>query len=357
MHSKLVDLSSSSPFSPPLSPLRIVRDSPCHNPTVCHSLRNDSPIPNLNEEKTVKAKTKRKMERQQAREEAQREYDDRLLSLRSLHGLPMKLLILDLNKVLLYRIKGCDKFIPRPSALEFLRAMAQRFVLGVWTSMKRHSGHRVLQELFEQNDIPLLFVWFQPKCVAEYTEDRVVFHQQHQQQQQQQQQQQHLKPAAVPEDDQDKVDSGDEHEHEHGREEETMNTNQKRTPFWKHAKELKRQKKLQQLLTGIVGGGVSIATATANPSSNDIVMNAKPIFHKPLKHVWNVFRVFSETNTVSSFPPFCCFKCVIYIYVCVIVAGVARRHGGEVCLEQGVQLHSPESFRIGHFRSGIFACV
>lgn len=77
-----------------------------------------------------------------------------------------KLLIFDLNKVLIHRQKGCTDFVPRPHVEEFLQAMSQRYVLAVWSSMKRNSAWKVLRDLFTTPKVDLLFTWFQNRCTV-----------------------------------------------------------------------------------------------------------------------------------------------------------------------------------------------
>lgn len=74
------------------------------------------------------------------------------------------LLILDINKVLVYRLKGCSNFTPRPHVHEFLRLMSDHYHLAVWTSMQKSTAKKVMKELFHDRKIPLHFAWFQNKC-------------------------------------------------------------------------------------------------------------------------------------------------------------------------------------------------
>jgi hypothetical protein len=77
-----------------------------------------------------------------------------------------KLLIFDINKVLLYRQPKTSRYYLRPHAHEFIASMASRFNLAVWTSMTKSSGKRILDELFYSKSVPLLFHWFQNRCTA-----------------------------------------------------------------------------------------------------------------------------------------------------------------------------------------------
>jgi hypothetical protein len=75
-----------------------------------------------------------------------------------------KLLILDVNKVLVSRNKGSQDYVPRPFVSEFLKQMSETFILAIWTSMRKNSSKKLISELFIDNGIPLLFVWYQAKC-------------------------------------------------------------------------------------------------------------------------------------------------------------------------------------------------
>ena len=74
------------------------------------------------------------------------------------------LLIFDVNKVLVHRNKGCSMFTPRPYLIEFLKEISNHFTIAVWTSMTKGAGRKVVRELFVENGIPLLFMWFQSHC-------------------------------------------------------------------------------------------------------------------------------------------------------------------------------------------------
>lgn len=92
-----------------------------------------------------------------------------------------KLLIFDLNKVLVHRKPLCsNRFVVRPYVTEFLRHISTLFTLAVWTSGRRKNVRDILGLLFgastvtsssnavrcEPTDpIPLLFEWFQTKCI------------------------------------------------------------------------------------------------------------------------------------------------------------------------------------------------
>ena len=96
----------------------------------------------------------------------------------NVYGLSKKLLIFDINKVLLYRKAKTSYFTIRPYAHEFIASMAQRFILAVWTSMTSKSAKSILQVLFPLEKIPVLFRWYQPRCKTiecENKEDKPLF--------------------------------------------------------------------------------------------------------------------------------------------------------------------------------------
>eukprot|EP01040_Poterioochromonas_malhamensis_P007741 gene7741-8359_t len=74
------------------------------------------------------------------------------------------LLILDVNKVLVYRLKGSSFFTPRPHVHEFLQLMSRHYNLALWTSMQKSSSKKVLKELFHDRNVRLEFTWFQNRC-------------------------------------------------------------------------------------------------------------------------------------------------------------------------------------------------
>lgn len=113
---------------------------------------------------------KRKLKKQVKREEQKRARVEELIQIRdnnlSIYQLPKRLLIFDLNKVLINRNKGCVDYIPRPHVQQFLQDMSERYTLAVWSSMKRNSAVKVLNELFTIPQVDLLFAWFQNRCVV-----------------------------------------------------------------------------------------------------------------------------------------------------------------------------------------------
>jgi hypothetical protein len=113
---------------------------------------------------------KRKLKKQLKKEEKKKAKLEELQSFWnnhvSIYQHPKKLLIFDLNKVLIHRQKGCVDYIPRPHVQEFLQDMSERYVLAVWSSMKRNSAWKVLRDLFITPKIDLLFTWFQNRCTV-----------------------------------------------------------------------------------------------------------------------------------------------------------------------------------------------
>jgi hypothetical protein len=80
---------------------------------------------------------------------------------------PDKLLILDLNKVLIYRKPYSSNFVVRPHALEFVQRMSKLFVLALWSSAKKDTIKKICNKLFMPNEFcrsRFLFTWSQEKC-------------------------------------------------------------------------------------------------------------------------------------------------------------------------------------------------
>eukprot|EP01035_Chromulina_nebulosa_P039102 gene39102-52838_t len=81
----------------------------------------------------------------------------------NMYGIPKKLIIFDLNHVLIFRPKKfSEKFILRPHAKQFLHEIAQRFAVGVWSSMSKKVGRPIVESVFQ--DIQLEFRLFQNHC-------------------------------------------------------------------------------------------------------------------------------------------------------------------------------------------------
>lgn len=77
---------------------------------------------------------------------------------------PRKLLVFDINKVLLHRQAKSTYYKVRPYAYQFIAGMSERFTIAVWTSMTKKSAKPILADLFPPNHIPLLFNWYQNRC-------------------------------------------------------------------------------------------------------------------------------------------------------------------------------------------------
>lgn len=84
----------------------------------------------------------------------------------NIHNVPRKLIIFDINKVLLYRQAKSSKYIIRPYAHEFIAGMSERFTIAVWTSMTKRFAKPIIAELFPPDRAPLLFYWNQTMCRA-----------------------------------------------------------------------------------------------------------------------------------------------------------------------------------------------
>lgn len=60
-----------------------------------------------------------------------------------------RLLIFDLNKVLVSKLKNTSIFTIRPFAAEFLHDLSQEYILAVWTSMKKNTAKKIIKSLFQ----------------------------------------------------------------------------------------------------------------------------------------------------------------------------------------------------------------
>mmetsp|Transcript_2302 Transcript_2302/g.3631 ORF Transcript_2302/g.3631 Transcript_2302/m.3631 type:complete len:359 (-) Transcript_2302:103-1179(-) len=89
----------------------------------------------------------------------------------NIHGIQRKLLVFDVNKVLVFRHARTSYFKLRPHVAEFLTSMAQRYQLAVWTSMTKKSAKPVMDALFHMHEIPFLFCWCQNRCLTVPNED------------------------------------------------------------------------------------------------------------------------------------------------------------------------------------------
>ena len=84
------------------------------------------------------------------------------------------LLILDLNKVLIWRAKGATvDFMVRPHALEFVHHMSTHFTLALWTSMTPRVANKIINDLFREFPIEnFLFRYYQSKCTTENSKNK-----------------------------------------------------------------------------------------------------------------------------------------------------------------------------------------
>lgn len=63
-----------------------------------------------------------------------------------------RLLIFDLNKVLVFRVKNTNLYDIRPFAAEFLRDLSEEYTFAVWTSMKQKTTKKIVRSLFHSDD-------------------------------------------------------------------------------------------------------------------------------------------------------------------------------------------------------------
>lgn len=76
-----------------------------------------------------------------------------------------KLIIFDLNKVLLYRKPCSSIYIARPHVVTFLECIIQWFDVAIWTSSNRQKGKKMVKTVIPENIRELLvFEWYQSQC-------------------------------------------------------------------------------------------------------------------------------------------------------------------------------------------------
>ena len=85
--------------------------------------------------------------------------------------MPKKLLIFDLNRVVMHRKELTSHFHLRPYALPFIKGLSLKFTVALWSSMKRKTAKKMktffssLNETAPNNQM-FLFEWYQNKCVC-----------------------------------------------------------------------------------------------------------------------------------------------------------------------------------------------
>lgn len=82
---------------------------------------------------------------------------------------PDKLLVLDLNKVLIYRHPfSSTGYELRPYAMDFIKRMSKLFVLAIWSSAKKETVKRLTKKLFKAEEgfcrSRFAFIWTQAQC-------------------------------------------------------------------------------------------------------------------------------------------------------------------------------------------------
>jgi hypothetical protein len=96
----------------------------------------------------------------------------------NIYDVPRKLLIFDVNKVLLFRQPKSPRYQVRPYAHEFIKGMSERYTIGVWTSMTKRFAVPILAELFPPGGPQLKFQWYQNRCRAihgDNVDDKPIF--------------------------------------------------------------------------------------------------------------------------------------------------------------------------------------
>jgi len=86
-------------------------------------------------------------------------------------GTNRRLIVLDLNGVLIYRVAGTIRYAMRPHAISLLNHLATRCELALWTSSKKDTVKRLFKTLFTERSgfcqSRFLFVWCQNRCSQE----------------------------------------------------------------------------------------------------------------------------------------------------------------------------------------------
>lgn len=81
---------------------------------------------------------------------------------------PDKLLVLDLNGVLIHRRQfSSSDYILRPHALEFVKRMSMHYVLAIWSSAKKDTVKKLTKKIFQPEKFcrsRFLFIWNQDHC-------------------------------------------------------------------------------------------------------------------------------------------------------------------------------------------------
>lgn len=129
---------------------------------------DSSIIDNGNGNNLMKVHKVKKNKKQKLREYLQLVEEQRKIPMeKNIYGIDKKLLILDINNVLVSRSKfGCSDFNIRPHFREFLLSMNDRFSLAIWTSMKMKTARQFINILLrELPTIAFKFIWYQPKCI------------------------------------------------------------------------------------------------------------------------------------------------------------------------------------------------
>ena len=129
---------------------------------------DSSIIDNWNGNNLMKVHKVKKNKKQKLREHLQLVEEQRMIPMeKNMYGVDKKLLILDINNVLISRSKfGCSDFNVRPHCKEFLLSMNDRFSLAIWTSMKKKTAKLFINIILgELPTITLKFIWYQPKCI------------------------------------------------------------------------------------------------------------------------------------------------------------------------------------------------
>ncbi len=90
---------------------------------------------------------------------------------------PSKLLILDLNHVLISRERMSKKFRIRPGAVQFVVRMAHFFKLALWSSAKKDTVRKIIRGLFPDPSkfcpSRFLFVWNQSMCTHDIADENI----------------------------------------------------------------------------------------------------------------------------------------------------------------------------------------
>ena len=87
-----------------------------------------------------------------------------------------KLLIFDLNGVLIAKTANNHQIIIRPCALDFLTDLSRYYILAIWSSARKTTIRRIMKLLLAEDSkksFSFLFIWGQEQCILRHVEDGI----------------------------------------------------------------------------------------------------------------------------------------------------------------------------------------